>query len=88
MLRGGGRVAAQVWGDSPGYDVAAEIVEEVAGSDKAAIFRAPSALSDPEEFAALFAEAGFESIDLATHHGAARFPSRTTRASTISRRCS
>lgn len=75
VLRAGGRLAVQVWGESPGYTVAGEIVEEVAGRETADVFRAPSALSDPARFAALFAAAGFETTSLETHHGVARFSS-------------
>lgn len=75
VLRSGGKVAVQVFGASPGYELTAEVLEQVAGKEAADIFRAPFVLRDPKDVASLFAEAGFKSARVTTHERAARFPS-------------
>lgn len=78
VLRPGGKLAVQVFGESAGYDVTADIVEQVAGEDEAAMFRMPFVLSDRSDFESLFAEAGIEPVTVETRQAAARFSSLET----------
>lgn len=75
VLRPGGRLALHVWGESRGYDVVADLLEDGAGEDVAEIFRAPFSMAGPSTVPGLVAEAGFESPALRTHEEPARFPS-------------
>jgi ubiquinone/menaquinone biosynthesis C-methylase UbiE len=75
VLRPGGRVAAQVFGKSPGYEVAAGVIEQIAGEEEANIFRAPFMLNDPKGVTPLFDQAGFRSISVQTHILPARYAS-------------
>ncbi|HET6201388.1 MAG TPA: methyltransferase domain-containing protein [Planctomycetota bacterium] len=75
VLRPGGKVAVQVWGASPGYELTAGIIEEASGKEAAEIFRAPFVLRDPREAESLLAKAGFRKTSRSTRQGAARFPS-------------
>lgn len=78
VLRPGGRAAVQVFGKSPGYEIAASVVEQVAGKEEANIFRAPFMLHDPNEVTSLFDGADFQSVNIQTHILPARYPSLET----------
>jgi hypothetical protein len=75
VLRSGGKIAVLVFGVSPGYDLTADILEQVAGKEAADIFRAPFCLREPDHVASLFDGAGFKSVKVETRQGAARFQS-------------
>ena len=51
------------------------MLERLAGTEAANALKAPFVLGDTNELAALFHEAGAESISIKTHVGKARFPS-------------
>jgi SAM-dependent methyltransferase len=74
VARAGGRVAALVWADSRGYDVASDVLERVGGAEAAAVFRAPFCLRDPRAVRGLFLEAGMPGVRVATREGEVRFP--------------
>jgi len=75
VLRSGGKIAVLVFGASLGYDLTADILEQVAGKEEGDIFRAPFCLRDADQVAALFTGAGFKSVKVETRQGAARFQS-------------
>ncbi len=75
VLRPGGRLAVQVWGESQGYDLTAKILEDVAGKEVADIFRAPFSMAKPSHAIELLTKAGFASPALQTKQEPARFPS-------------
>lgn len=70
-----GVVGVQVFGESPGHQAAAEALEEVAGPEEAAAFRARFALSDADELVALLAGAGLDPGEVETHERPGRHPS-------------
>jgi hypothetical protein len=61
--------------ESPGFAVLAELLQRHIGQGAAAIMRAPFALSDADELAALVRAAGFEDGAIQERIGAVRFPS-------------
>lgn len=75
VLRPGGRLAVQVFGASEGYDVTADIIQEVAGEDEAEIFRMPFVLRDRSTFGSLFAEAGIDAVEVTSHRAMAQYSS-------------
>lgn len=75
VLRPGGVLGLQVFGESEGYEEAAEIVAVVAGEEEAEMFRAPFSLRDPDEVIALVRAAGIDEPRLETHRRAAVYPS-------------
>jgi SAM-dependent methyltransferase len=78
VLKPGGRVAVAVWDaleNIPAYAAEVSLVQELAGGPAADALRAPFALGDERELAALFAPAGFRDIAVATEKGVGRFPS-------------
>lgn len=75
MLRPKGTLALQVFGESEGYERAAGVIENVAGEEEAAIFRAPFSLRDPDELVGLMRQAGIPGTRLTTHHRAAEYRS-------------
>lgn len=81
VLAPAGRLAVAVW-DSldriPAYDAEVQLVQRTAGEQAADALRAPFVLGDRTDLAALFAEAGAVSADIATRRGTARFPSIRT----------
>ena len=77
VLRSGGRMAVAVWDgleQIPAYAAEVAVVERVAGGRSADALRAPFALGDGKELAALFAGAGAQWVTVTTHHGTAQFP--------------
>ncbi len=77
VLRPGGRMAVAVWASletTPAYATEIALVERLAGAKAADALRAPFALGDPADLAALWAEAGLE-LTLRTIEGKGRFPS-------------
>ncbi len=73
-----GRLAIMVWcgiQDSPGFAVLAEALERHVSKAAAIIMRAPFALADADELAALVRAAGFQDIAIQRRVGAVRFPS-------------
>lgn len=74
----GGRLVVAVWDsldNTPAYAAEVDLLERIAGRPAADALRAPFALGDPKDLAALFAVAGVAGIAVTTHHGTARFPS-------------
>ena len=81
VLAPGGCLTVAVWDslDSmPAYAAEVALLESSAGRQAADALRAPFVLGDRKELAGLFSEAGMGSAEIATHHGAARFPSIRT----------
>jgi ubiquinone/menaquinone biosynthesis C-methylase UbiE len=81
VLRPGGKLAVAVWDsleNSEAYPLEVELLERLAGVSAANALRAPFVLGDKEQLAAMFEEAGLESVSVATHNGTARFPSIRT----------
>lgn len=81
VLVPGGRLAVAVW-DSldniPAFASEVELLEQTAGRPAADALRAPFALGDRKELAALFSQAGAAPVEIATHQGTAQFPSIRT----------
>ena len=76
----GGRLAVAVWGSldtMPAYAAEVELLERLAGSRAADALRAPFVLGTREDLE-VFSEAGVASVEIATHHGTAQFPSVRT----------
>ena len=74
----GGRLALMVWcgiRESPGFAVLAEALERHVGQAAAAIVRAPFALSNADELAALVRNAQFRDIAIQQRVGTVRFTS-------------
>ena len=81
VLKHSGRAAVAVWADlesNPAYAREVELLDQRAGRAAGDAVRAPFALGDPRALHALFADAGFDSVDVAVHTGAAEFPSIRT----------
>jgi SAM-dependent methyltransferase len=78
VLGPSGRLAVAVW-DSldniPAYAAEVALVERLAGRPAADALRAPFALGDRRGLAALFADTGFDRVEVFTSHGTAVFPS-------------
>jgi len=73
-----GRLALMVWRgihESPGFAVLAELLQRHISQGAADIMRAPFALSDANELAALVRAAGFQDVAIKQRIGAVRFPS-------------
>ncbi len=73
-----GRFAVAVWDslDSiPAYATEVALLERVAGRQAADALRAPFALGERNDLAASFRDAGVASVEVATGHGRAQFPS-------------
>jgi len=78
VLAPGGRVSVAVWEsleNSEAYPVEVALLERLAGQPAADALRAPFVLGDKAELTTMFKDAGFTSVEAATHHGTARFPS-------------
>lgn len=78
VLVAGGRFAVAVWEsleNSEAYPIEVELLERLAGQRAADALRAPFVLGDRTELINLFRDAGLDSVEIATHHGTARFPS-------------
>jgi ubiquinone/menaquinone biosynthesis C-methylase UbiE len=75
VLRPGGTLAALVWGESAGYELTAQLLEETSGKEIADIFRAPFSMSQPSLLPEFVAKAGFGSSQSETDEKPARFPS-------------
>ena len=81
VLCPGGRTAVAVWEsleNSEAYPTEVALLERLAGQAAADALRAPFVLGDKAELTRMFEEAGFASVEIATHHGTARFPSIRT----------
>ncbi|MDQ3847025.1 MAG: methyltransferase domain-containing protein [Bacteroidota bacterium] len=71
----GGKIAVQVWGQNEAYDILTDILEEVSGSETAAIMRAPFILEDTTLLADLFEKSGIPLTDLQTDQTILKAPS-------------
>ena len=81
VLVPGGRMAVAVWEsleNSEAYPIEVALLERLAGKRAADALRAPFVLGDRAELTTLFRDAGTVSVEIATHHGTARFPSIKT----------
>ena len=81
VLRPGGHLAVAVWDAleaNPAFAAEDALLAREAGDEAAEALRAPFALGDPDRLAALLAQAGISSPEIATHAGTARFPSIRT----------
>ena len=81
VLVPGGRTAVAVWAsleDSEAYPTEVDLLERLAGKPAADALRAPFVLGDRSKLATLVEAAGFASVEIATHHGTARFASIRT----------
>ncbi|HSJ56001.1 MAG TPA: methyltransferase domain-containing protein, partial [Anaerolineae bacterium] len=77
VLVPGGTLGVVVWDrleNVPGYRIEVDLLERLAGQPAADAVRAPFALGDAEQLAALFEEAGV-AVEVTTRTGTARFPS-------------
>ena len=73
----GGCLVVSVFDDLaniPGYRAMAEIVEQVAGEDVAAILQMPFSLGDAETLKTLCSDSGLSNAEVMTRGGTARFP--------------
>ena len=78
VLDAEGRLALMVWQgiyESPGFAALAEALEQHVGQAAATIMRAPFALSNSDELAALVRAAGFQGVAIQQRGGTVRFPS-------------
>ncbi|GJM10601.1 MAG: ubiquinone/menaquinone biosynthesis methyltransferase [Lysobacteraceae bacterium] len=78
VLVPGGRFAVAVWESldrSDAYPALVELLQSRAGEAAANALRAPFVLGDRQALKALFKQAGFESVQVETTTGIARFPS-------------
>lgn len=78
VLVPGGRITIAVWDsleNTEAYPIEVQILERLAGPEAADALRAPFTLGDRLELQSLFRKAEIDSIQITTHHGAARFPS-------------
>jgi len=78
VLAPGGRIVIAVWeslDNSEAYPLEVALLDNIAGQQAADALRAPFILGDTAELTTLFQDAGIESVEIATHHGTARFPS-------------
>ncbi|MDH3645150.1 MAG: class I SAM-dependent methyltransferase [Gammaproteobacteria bacterium] len=78
VLVPGGSIAVAVWEsleNSEAYPIEVALLERIAGTPAADALRAPFVLGDKAELTQLFADAGVGSVEIATHHGTAHFPS-------------
>lgn len=81
VLTPGGRLAVAVWESlekSEAYPAEVALLESIAGQNAADALRAPFVLGDRNELTTLFRDAGVTSVEIATYHGTARFPSIRT----------
>ena len=78
VLGAEGRLALMVWRgihESPGFAVLVEALERHVGQAAATIMRAPFALSNADELAALVRAAGFQDVAIQQRVGTVRLPS-------------
>ena len=61
--------------DSPGFAALAEALDRHIGQVAATIMRAPFALSDADQLAALVRNVGFQDVEIQQRVGTVRFPS-------------
>ena len=81
VLAPGGRMAVAVWESlerSEAYPDEVALLERLAGRPAADALRAPFALGDRKELAALFDGVGVGAVEISTQRGTARFPSIRT----------
>ena len=77
VLKPGGGVAVAVWDSlerSAAYPIEVELLERLAGPAAANALRAPFVLGDADALVALCDGSGFESVNVRTVNGTARFP--------------
>jgi SAM-dependent methyltransferase len=78
VLVRGGRMAVAVWDsleNSEAYPIEVALLESLAGQKAADALRAPFSLGERAALIALFRDAGVASVEVATQHETARFPS-------------
>lgn len=78
VLMPGGRSAVAVWDAldrSEAYPALVDLLQRRAGQAAADALRAPFVLGDPVALKESFKQAGFDSVDVTTESGTARFPS-------------
>ena len=75
VTRPGGSVVLQTWGPSSAYEMLAEIFDEVASPDAAAIIRAPFAIQEMETVRDLASDAGLAIEEARTHWDVAEYES-------------
>jgi len=78
VVRPGGTTAVAVWAslaDTPGYNLVAQILDELFGPEVAKSIQIPYALGDRQRLKALFAEAGVADLKIQTIAGRAQFKS-------------
>lgn len=81
VLKPGGKVAVAVWDkleNTEAYPEVVELLKQLAGEPAADALKAPFVLGDKVELMELFISAGFDAVEIATHHGTARFPNIKT----------
>jgi SAM-dependent methyltransferase len=77
VLAPGGHLTASVWDTlehTPAYAALVALLDRKVGPRAASALRAPFALGDRNELAALFARADMPDVDIVTQRGTARFP--------------
>lgn len=78
VVRPGGTTAVAVWAalaDTPGYDLVAQILDELFGPEVAKSIQMPYALGDTQRLKALFTEARVADLKIQTITGRAQFKS-------------
>lgn len=73
----GGRLTVAVWdslGQMPAYAAEVALLERIGGREAADALRAPFALGEQQQLAALFAGVRMTSVSVTTHRGTGRFP--------------
>lgn len=75
VAKPGGKVILQTWGPSTGYEMLADVFDQVASPDAAAIIRAPFGIPEMATVQHLAAEAGLSIETARTHWDVAEFDS-------------
>lgn len=81
VLKLGGRVAVAVWDsleNSEAFPIEVELLQNLVGPEAADALRAPFVLGDKARLLSLFEKAGYQSAEIDTIRGTARFPSIRT----------
>lgn len=75
VAKPGGSVVLQTWGRSKGYEMLAEVFDDVTSPEVAAIIRAPFGMPEMDQVQQLATDAGLQIDDARTHWDVAEFSS-------------
>lgn len=67
VLRSGGKMAVQIWGNSEVYNILIDILDKTYGPETASVLNAPFLMKDPEVIKTLFKQAEIRSATYQTH---------------------